>query len=75
MTNHIPEYSEKKAIQNKVVELFKKMGYKYISEQENKDLRNNNLKNVVLKDILKSQLIKINSYEYKGQKYKFSEQV
>jgi type I restriction enzyme R subunit len=74
MTNHIPEYSEKKAIQNKVVELFKKMGYKYISEQENKDLRNNNLKNVILKDILKSQLIKINSYEYKGQKYKFSEQ-
>ena len=52
----------------------KKMGYKYISEQQNKDLRNNNLKNVVLKDILKSQLIKINSYEYKGQKYKFSEQ-
>ncbi|NKQ39635.1 MAG: type I restriction endonuclease subunit R [Methanosarcinales archaeon] len=73
MITKLPEYSEKKAIQDEIVELFKKMGYEYIPPQKTQNLRNNNLKTVLLEDILKNQLIKINSYEYKNNSYKFSE--
>ncbi|ABO34928.1 type I site-specific deoxyribonuclease, HsdR family [Methanococcus maripaludis C5] len=59
-------------VQKDSIELLKNLGYEFISEDENKLLRNN-LKEVILKDILKEQLNKLNSYNYKGKTYKFSE--
>lgn len=59
--------------QKQVIELLKNMSYEYISEDECIKVRKNKLKDVLLKDILKENLKKINSYEYKGIKYEFSE--
>ena len=58
--------------QRPAIEVLQKLGYKYISEEENKNLRNNILTDVIFKDILAKKLNEINSYEYKGEKYKFS---
>jgi type I restriction enzyme R subunit len=66
-------HTEKSIQKNEVIELLKNMGYEYISEEENKELRNYKLKEVILKPILKEQLNKLNSYTYKGKTYKFSD--
>ena len=58
--------------QRPAIEVLQKLGYKYISEEGNKNLRNNILTDVIFKDILAKKLNEINSYEYKGEKYKFS---
>ena len=58
--------------QRPAIEVLQKLGYKYISEEENKKLRNYILTDVIFKDILAKKLNEINSYEYKGEKYKFS---
>ena len=66
----IPNTTEKQ-IQNNTIELFQKMGYTFIPRDKIKNYKNKN--EIILKDILKSQLNKINSFEYKGKTYKFSE--
>lgn len=72
MEEKIPIANEMTTSQRPAIEVLQKLGYKYISEDENKKLRNNILTEVIFKDILAKKLNKINSYEYKGEKYKFS---
>lgn len=72
MEEKIPIANEMTTSQRPAIEVLQKIGYKYISEEENKNLRNNILTDVVFKDILAKKLNEINSYEYKGEKYKFS---
>lgn len=72
MEEKIPIANEMTTSQRPAIEVLQKLGYKYISEEENKRLRNNILTDVIFKDILAKKLNEINSYEYKGEKYKFS---
>lgn len=72
MENVIPDASEKSTSQQPILELFKSLGYKYISEDENKRLRDNNLNKVLFEEILAKKLDEINRYEYKGVSYHFS---
>lgn len=72
MKEKIPIANEMSTSQRPAIEVLQKLGYKYISEEENKNLRNNVLTDVIFKDILAKKLNEINSYEYKGEKYKFS---
>jgi len=72
MEEKIPIVNEMNTSQRPAIEVLQKLGYKYISEEGNKNLRNNILTDVIFKDILAKKLNEINSYEYKGEKYKFS---
>lgn len=72
MEEKIPIANEMTTSQRPAIEVLQKLGYKYISEDKNKKLRNNILTEVIFKDILAKKLNEINSYEYKGEKYKFS---
>ena len=72
MEEKIPVANEMSTSQRPAIEVLQKLGYKYISEEENKKLRNYILTDVMFKDILAKKLNEINSYEYKGEKYKFS---
>lgn len=72
MEEKIPIANEMTTSQRPAIEVLQKLGYKYISEEENKRLRNNILTEVIFKDILAKKLNEINGYEYKGEKYKFS---
>lgn len=72
MEENIPVSNENTSSQRPAIEVLQKLGYKYISQEENKELRNNILSDVLFKDILIKKLNEINSYEYKGVTYKFS---
>ena len=72
MEEKIPVANEMSTSQRPAIEVLQKLRYKYISEEENKKLRNYILTDVIFKDILAKKLNEINSYEYKGEKYKFS---
>ncbi|MCT7653017.1 type I restriction endonuclease subunit R [Aliarcobacter butzleri] len=50
----------------------KDFGYKFITKEDNLIFRENKTSTVLLKKILIERLYAINSYEYKGQNYKFS---
>ncbi|WP_300717738.1 HsdR family type I site-specific deoxyribonuclease [uncultured Brachyspira sp.] len=65
------QYSER-VLQNKVIELFKSMGYQYISYEDALKERNNDTNNVLFKNILEEQLKKINYFMYDGKKNSFS---
>ena len=65
-------FNEENISQKPAIEVLKKLGYEYISSEEADRMRGN-LYNVLLKDILKERLMEINSYEYKGKTYKFSD--
>ena len=67
------EYSEI-FLQDKVIELFKKMGYKYLSREEAFEERGNNKGNVLLKNILANKMNEFNYFVYDDKKYKFSEE-
>ena len=64
--------NENTSSQRPAIEVLEKLGYKYISQEKNKELRNNILSDVLFKEILIKKLNEINSYEYKGVTYKFS---
>lgn len=66
------DFDERNISQIPAIEVLKNLKYKYIDAKEAENLRGN-LYNVLLKPILKEKLIEINSYTYKGKKYKFSE--
>lgn len=72
MKEKIPVANEKTTSQRPAIEVLQTLGYKYISEEDNRKLRDNNLSNVILKDILEKKLKEINCYEYQGKEYKFS---
>ncbi len=71
----MPDYqamNEENISQQPALDLLQSMGYEYIPYHKAKEMRGK-LSHVILKDILIEQLRKINSYEYKGQNYQFSE--
>ncbi|RUT49048.1 type I restriction endonuclease subunit R [Campylobacter fetus] len=68
-----PNISENNIQQNCIALLsHKDFGYKFITKENNLILRENKTSSVLLKKILVERLYAINSYEYKGQTYKFS---
>ena len=62
------------AIQQNCINLLshKDFGYKFISKEDNLIFRENKTSVVLLKKVLIERLYALNSYEYKGQNYKFS---
>ena len=62
---------EREISQNPAIELFEKLGWKYISPQECLEERGDYY-NCLLKNVLKNKLSEINSYEYNGKINKFS---
>ncbi|MBP9616333.1 MAG: HsdR family type I site-specific deoxyribonuclease, partial [Aliarcobacter sp.] len=61
-------------IQQNCIDLLshKEFGYKFITKEDNLIFRENKTSAILLKKILIERLYAINSYEYKGQNYKFS---
>jgi len=66
------KYSEYTDSQLPALEFLQALGWKYISPEETVSARGDILSNVILEDILMERLQKINSFEYKGENYKFS---
>lgn len=71
--SNIPDTRERNISQLPAIEQLINMGYKFLSRKENVEARGGNLNSVILEDILEEQIKKINSYEYKGKTYKFSD--
>ena len=67
-----PDTSENKIQQNSI-NLLQNLGYKFISREENLKLRGGKTSEVLFREILTQKLGEINSYEYKGKRYKFSQ--
>ena len=68
-----PSYIEDHISQIPALQLLIKMGYTYLTPDEAMELRSNRTSNVLLEPILKQQLEKINSIQYKGKEFAFSE--
>ena len=67
-----PDTSENKIQQNSI-NLLQSLGYKFINREENLKLRGGKTSEVLFREILTQKLGEINSYEYKGKRYKFSQ--
>lgn len=67
-----PNVSENQ-IQQNCINLLRNMGYEFIAREQNISFRDGKTSGVLLKEMLAKKLYEINSYEYKGQKYKFSQ--
>ena len=67
----IPKTNEKH-LQNNTIALLKAMGWQFITPKEMHDYRDNTSQ-VVLKDILLKRLQVLNSFEYKNNRYLFSD--
>ena len=65
-------YTEYNDSQNPALNLLQKMNWQYLSAEQVFTARNEMYTNVILDDILTGQLAKINTFEYKGDTYKFS---
>lgn len=68
----VVKYSEYQDSQLPALQLLKKLGWKYISPEETVEERDGFYTSVLLENVLSKQLQKINSFEYKGDSYKFS---
>jgi len=68
-----PSYIEDYISQIPALQLLMKMGYTYISPEEALHLRGGRTSNVLLEPILKNQLETLNSIQYKGKEFPFSE--
>lgn len=66
-------YAEIIDSQKPAIELLQKMGYEYISPEETLRQRENLTSAVLLQETLLEQLRKINTFDYKGKEYAFSE--
>lgn len=66
------KYNEYHDSQLPALSLLQKLGWKYISPEETIEQRDGFYTSVLLENILSEQLQKINSFEYKGDSYKFS---
>lgn len=65
-------YDERYISQVPAIEVLKKLGYIYLSPEKVNQIRDNQ-HDVLLRSILEEKLRELNSYEYKGQIYEFSE--
>lgn len=68
-----PSYIEDHISQIPALQLLMKMGYKYVSPDEALQMRGERTGTVLLEPILREQLQKINSIEYKGKTFEFSD--
>lgn len=68
-----PSYIEDHISQIPALQLLIKMGYTYLTPDESMVLRSNRTSNVLLEPIVKQQLEKINSIQYKGKEFAFSD--
>lgn len=68
------EVNESALSQTPAVELLQRLGYVLLSPAEALRERQGRLSNVLLEDILRAQLKKLNSIQYKGGEYLFSEE-
>ena len=66
-------YIESNDSQLPALQLLQKLGWKYISPDETVKQRGGILGNVLLEGILEERLKELNSFEYRGGSYKFSE--
>lgn len=66
-------YTEIYDSQHPATELLQKMGWQLLTKDETMEQRGGILSNVILEHILEAQLKAINSFEYKGCRYSFSE--
>ncbi len=69
---HKDDYNEENISKIPALEVLQGLGYIYIAPKEAKVMRGN-LYSVLLTDVLREQLDTLNSYEYKGTAYTFSE--
>lgn len=68
-----PSYKEDHISQLPALKLLMNMGWKYLSPEEAMEARGGRTSNVLLEGILKEQLHTINSIEYRGKEFDFSE--
>ena len=68
-----PSYIEDYISQIPALQLLIKMGYTYLTPDEALELRGGRTSNVLLEPILKKQLEALNSIQYKGKEFLFSE--
>lgn len=66
------DYDERNISQQPAIEVLKALGYRYLTSNKAEVMRGNQF-NVILKDVLEEKLRELNSYEYKGTTYRFSE--
>lgn len=69
----VPSFIEDHISQLPALKLLMNMGWQYISPDQAMDARGGRTSNVLLEDILKQQLKAINSIQYKGKEFEFSE--
>ncbi len=65
-------YTEYNDSQKPALQLLQKMSWQYLPTEEVFQARGQLYSNVLLDTILEEQLMKLNSFEYKGESYKFS---
>ena len=65
-------YKEYNDSQKPALDLLQKIGWQYLSPEHVFEARGEMFTNVILDDILAKQLSKINTFDYKGEAYKFS---
>ncbi|QAA80810.1 type I restriction endonuclease subunit R [Aequorivita sp. H23M31] len=68
----VSNYTESQDSQTPALNLLQKLGWDYITPEKAVQERDGLFTSVLLEDILTKQLSKINSFEYKGEDYKFS---
>lgn len=66
------DITSENALQSQCIELFKAMGYEYISPQIALSMRGNDTSEVILREILEERLSTINSFEVRGKRHRFS---
>ena len=67
------DFNEAKVSQLPFVELLINLGYTYLPSTRVNEERDGDMSKFILKDIATKQLQKINSYEHKGEEYKFTD--
>jgi type I restriction enzyme R subunit len=71
--NEIPSFREDHISQIPALQLLIKLGFIYLSPEEALKERGGKSTNIILENILKKQLHEINSIQYKGKDYQFSD--
>ncbi|MDN3689661.1 type I restriction endonuclease subunit R [Cyclobacterium jeungdonense] len=69
----VPSFKEDHISQLPALKLLMNMGWKYLSPEQALDSRGGRTSNVLLETILKDQLQTINTIEYKGKEFPFSD--
>ena len=69
---NIPSFLEDRISQVPALQVLQNLGYEYINPEEIFRLRGSKLNNVLLDEILEKQLAEINTINFKGKEYKFS---